>query len=62
MMQQAYQYELRHIPIGRYELVGIGEVDFSKIDLKTVARLARNTPYLVARETSAPVKQSSATV
>jgi hypothetical protein len=56
----ADKYELKHIPVGRYELVGVGEVDFTSIDLKTAAKVARKTPYLVAKETPAPAKKSPA--
>ncbi len=57
----ADKYELKHIPVGRYEVVGIGEVDFATIDLNTAAKVARKSPFLVAKETPAPTKKSTVT-
>jgi hypothetical protein len=53
----ADKYELKHLrDAGSYALPGIGPVDLSSIDLKMAAKIAKKTPYLVAKERTAEKK------
>jgi hypothetical protein len=45
----ADKYDLKHLTPGTYEVPKIGIVDFTTIDLKTAAKVAKKTSYLVEK-------------
>lgn len=45
----ADKYELKILSVGTYDLPGLGLIDLSQIDLKTAAKIAKKTPYLVPK-------------